>query len=78
MNFRNNILELDQPLKLAEKDIEGNDYQFFIFNSSDNTISIGTDFNEYGPFIKGDIVLLPKENKRNLMIRSLGNDIDLN
>lgn len=77
-NFRNNILEFEKPSLLDEKDINGNDYQFFIFNSNDNTISIGTDFNEYGPFNKGDIVLLPKENKRNYMIRSLGNDIELN
>ena len=77
-NFRHSILELEDPLGLEVKDLEGDDYQFFIFNSNDNTVSIGTDFNEYGPFSKGDIALIPKENKRNYMIRSMGNDIELN
>ncbi len=76
-SFRDEVLNInDVSIELVDDD--GNDYEFIIFNTNEDTIAIGTDFCEYGPFRKNDIVLMPRDNLRNYVIKSKGNEISIN
>lgn len=75
MNFRDAALSLEEkPLDVME---EHNEYEFIIFSANEDTIAVGSDFYEYGPFAKDDLVLMPQENLRNYVLKSKGEEISL-
>ena len=56
---------------------DGDEYQFVQISSNDDVVSIGSDLNNYGPFVAGEMVLMPKDSMRNYLVKSKGQEIKI-
>ena len=77
-SFRNTILGISQSIEPdTQLEMEEGRYKIAHFIQNENIQSVGSDLKTYGPFSKGDIAIIPPENFRNLLMRSMIDDIKI-
>jgi len=74
--FRNKVLNLEAT-EFVIPVVEDDSYGFFLFSENEDSIAVGSDLYNYGPFSEGDIVLMPRDNMRTYLLKSQGTEIQI-
>lgn len=70
LTYRDEVIGIKTKIQNENDQDEGDNYELVHFSQNENLQTVGVDLRKYGPFEKGDLAIIPKENMRYFMKRS--------